>query len=122
MGLVLSATTSDIRANDDRHLDAWYATYNHEYFQDELPKTTVITRNLADDRFMAQTFYENGYYHIAINPRLNSASTVEKMTLLHEDCHIYLIITHDVEFNDHGNHWQKCMRDLADRGAFGLLW
>lgn len=118
-----SIPTTTSATNDDRHLDTWYATYNHEYFQDELPKTVVITRNLTDDRFMAQTFYENNFYHISINPRFNESRKIEKFNLLHESCHIYIFINHEEdEFDDHGSHWQKCMHKLADQGAFELLW
>jgi len=122
--LFLTATlfAKPIRS-DDRHLDVWYAAYNHEYFQDSLPKTTVITRNLADDRFMAQTFYENGYYHIAINPRYNESGKTEKLNLLHESCHLYIFVTHeDDEYDDHGPKWQACMHRLADENAFEQLW
>jgi hypothetical protein len=112
-----------IKADEDRHLDAWYATYNHMYFQDRLPKTTVITRNLTDDRFMAQTFYENNFYHIAINPRYNESRKTEKLNLLHESCHIEVFIDKEEdEFDDHGEHWQRCMHRLADEKAFENLW
>ena len=109
--------------SDDRHLDTWYATYNHEYFQDELPKNVVITRNLTDDSFSAFTFYTDNWFHIAINPRLNIDPGAEKMTLLHESCHIYIAVTHeDNEPNNHGPKWQACMHRLANENAFESLW
>ena len=103
-------------------LDSWYAGYNHEYFQDELPKTVVITKTLNDDRFMALTFYENGAYHIALNPKYNFSTKIERENLLHEMCHIRIFVEHDEEFEDHGPKWQACMLELAKKGAFADLW
>lgn len=109
-------------SSQDRQLDSWYASYNHQYFQDELPATTVITRNLADDRFMAITEYDDGRYHIGINPRYNISTKTERINLLHEMCHIRGFIEHDDEFDQHGAKWQQCMHSLADQGALELLW
>ena len=119
--LIITAMISFANAAPDS-LDAWYAGYNHEYFQDELPKTTVITKELADDRFMALTFYENGRYHIALNPKYNFSNKIERENLLHESCHVRIFIEHEEEFDDHGPKWQACMLELANKGAFKDLW
>jgi hypothetical protein len=120
--LILLLTALPITAQQDRHLDEWYASFNHSYFQDELPANTVITRNLTDDRFMAITEYENGRYHIGINPKYNISSKSERINLLHEMCHIRGFIEHDDEFDQHGLKWQTCMHSLADQKAFEDLW
>jgi hypothetical protein len=119
--LIIMAMISFTNAAPDS-LDSWFAGYNHAYFQDELPKTTVITKDLTDDRFMALTFYENGAYHIALNPKYNFSTKIERENLLHESCHILIFIEHEEEFDDHGPKWQHCMHRLADQGAFEDLW
>ncbi len=109
-------------SSQDRHLDEWYTAYNHMYFQDELPKTVVITRNLQDDRFMAITDYSDGLYHIGINPRYNLSTKTERINLLHEQCHILGFVEHDDEFDQHGPKWQACMLRIAKSGGFNDLW
>jgi hypothetical protein len=105
------------------HLNAWFRSYNERYFNNELPQDVVITRNLNDSRFMALTEYkEDGFYHIKINPKYNPTDRVERLTLLHESCHIRLSVKHEEEFDDHGPLWQHCMQDLAKKGAFSDLW
>lgn len=120
--LFLLLLSPNVIFSQDRHLDEWYASYNHTYFQDELPKTVVITRNLQDDRFMAITDYSDGYYHIGINPRFNLSTKTERINLLHEQCHILGFVEHDDEFDQHGPKWQQCMHNLANQGAFNDLW
>lgn len=117
--MILIAATANAAPDN---LDAWYAGFNHQYFQDELPKTVVITKTLDDDRFMALTFYENGRYHIALNPRYNISTKVERMNILHESCHIRMFVEGEEEFDDHGPKWQSCMLELAEKGAFASLW
>lgn len=118
MCLMLASTAQ----TQDRNLDAWYRGYNHKYFQDELPFDTEITRTLNDDRFMAITFYDNGRYHIEMNPKYNLSTKTERINLLHESCHIRIFIEHDEEFDDHGPHWQSCMHGLSAQGAFEDIW
>lgn len=111
-----------VSVQPDRHLDEWYASYNHAYFQDELPKDVLITRTLNDPRFMALTLYSDGHYHIDINPKYNLSTKTERINLLHESCHIRQFIEDDEEFDQHGPHFQNCMLGLAKQGAFSDLW
>jgi predicted SprT family Zn-dependent metalloprotease len=104
------------------NLYAWYTSYNHSYFQDSLPAKVVITRNLKDDRFMAITEYTNGYYHIEFNTKYSPSPKQERMTLLHEQCHIRLAIEDQGDFGDHGEAWQHCMHDVSKQGGFESLW
>lgn len=103
-------------------LDPWYRGFNHSYFRDELPADVVITHNLSDDTRIAQTEYSHGFYHIEFNPKYNRAQKVELETLLHEQCHILVAVEKAEEFDEHGQHWQTCMQDLARHGAFTNLW
>jgi predicted SprT family Zn-dependent metalloprotease len=117
--ILLAASTS---GQPDRHLDEWYASYNHAYFQDELPAKVIITRNLRDDRFIALTEYSGGFYHIEFNKKYTVSDITERETLLHEMCHLRQFVEHDDEFDQHGRHWQACMHKLADEKAFENLW
>ena len=105
-----------------QELSQWYLGYNHQYFQDELPQDTVLSRDLHDDRFMALTTYVDGRYHIQINPRYNESRKSERIDILHESCHVLMFIENDYELDDHGPHWQACMHRLAHQGAFESLW
>jgi hypothetical protein len=122
MASLMTILAVAIRADTDQALKAWYASNNHQYFQDELPTDVVITHNLHDDRFQAVTFYENDYYHIVFNPKYNQSGKVERMNLLHESCHILIAVEKTEEFETHGKRWQACMHRLADQGAFEDLW
>ena len=104
-----------------QELDSWYRGYNETYFQNQLP-AAVITRDLRDDRLMAYTEQANGYFHIAFNPKYNVSTKQERLTLLHEQCHIWVSVNEENEFDDHGPNWQHCMHSLSDRGAMEPLW
>lgn len=120
--VLLVAASVSANTAEPENLYAWYASYNHSYFNDELPSTVIITRNLKDPRFMALTEYADGYYHIEFNTKYSPSSKQERITLLHEQCHIRLAIEGIGDFGDHGIAWQHCMHDLSKQGAFELLW
>ena len=113
--------TSVVQAQPDR-LDAWYRGYNEKYFNNELPKEITITHDLRDNRFQAWTQRLGDSFHVAFNPLYNLASGTERLTLLHELCHIRNFVESETEFDDHGPKWQSCMHDLAHKGAFDELW
>lgn len=117
-----SSGLSDSSNLSDRRLAAWYQGYNEKYFNQELPKDVLITKHLIDDRFMAQTFYQQTYYHIALNPRYNVSPVTERGTLLHEMCHVRGLSSGITEFPDHGPLWQSCMHRLANLGALEDVW
>ena len=122
LALLLLLSAASVSA-DPENLYAWYSFYNHAYFQEELPATVVITRNLKDDRFMALTEYTaDGYYHIEFNPKYSPSPKQERMTLLHEQCHIRLDIEKQGDFGDHGVEFQHCMHDVSKQGALEALW
>lgn len=105
-----------------RNLDPWYQGYNQKYFNNQLPKTVVISYTLNDNRFMALTDYSNGYFHITFNMKYAESDKQLHFTLLHEMCHIRLLSEQEVEFDMHGPKFQSCMLDLAKSGAFNDLW
>jgi hypothetical protein len=103
-----------------KDLDKWYATYNAEYFNDKLPKNTIISWNEVDDRYMATTtVLPSGRYHIAFNKKYCLADRVAHITLLHEDCHILTFTeVSEGKKEEHGPRWRTCMLHLALQGAF----
>lgn len=99
----------------------WYRGYNHAYFSDELPEV-VITNDLKDDRLMAITDQVGSSFSIRFNPKFNISMKQRNVNLLHEQCHISLVIEKQFELDDHGIKWQACMHRLANEGAFENLW
>ncbi len=122
--LSLTMTAKQLAPATPDWLDAWYRGYNVVYFTNELPQTVMISHNLKDDRFMAVTSYDfNGnFYQIEFNIKYGPSPKQEKMTLLHEQCHLEQLVTGQMEFEDHGKKWQACMHRLANEGAFENLW
>ena len=120
--LVAVLFAAPVAHTEQRDLDQWYRGYDHKYFQDELPQDVIISRTLADDRFMAITFYDSGHYHIELNPKYNISTKSERINLLHESCHVEMFVEKEDEFDDHGPHWQACMHRLSNQGAFEDLW
>jgi predicted SprT family Zn-dependent metalloprotease len=97
-----------------------YRKYNHEFFEDKLPKDLIVYWGPAGgDHFIAYTYHlgEPDVW-IEMNPKYNLASTETFLNLLHEMCHVSVGQT----FDAHGPKWQKCMHNLADVGAFDDLW
>lgn len=119
---LLSQSALGAAVTKDRNLDPWYRGYNQKYFNNQLPQAVVISYTLHDDRFMALTDFDNGYFHIAFNMKYAESGKQLRSTLLHEMCHIRLSGDDDVEFDMHGPKFQSCMLDLAKAGAFEDLW
>ena len=71
---------------------------------------------------MALTEYTNGYYHIYFNMKYSPSPKQERETLLHEMCHMDVIVTGQESFEDHGPAWQHCMHDVSKQGGFESIW
>ena len=103
-----------------KDLDKWYAGYNSEYFDDKLPKDTVVDWSEYDVRNMGSTtVLPNGRFHIALNKRYCLADRTMRLVLLHEQCHIqtFTEITDDPK-TGHGPRWRTCMLNLYQIGGF----
>ena len=109
-------------ANADlpKDLDKWYAGYNSEYFDDKLPKDTLVDWGEYDVRNMGSTtILPNGRFHIALNKKYCLADRTMRLVLLHEQCHIQTFseITDDPK-TGHGPRWRTCMLNLYQIGGF----
>jgi SprT-like family protein len=104
------------------NLDAWYQGYNVALFNHELPDKILIDHDLRDDRFMALTEYENGFYHISFNRMYEPSPKQGRGTLIHEMCHVRQLISGELEFDDHGKKWQSCMHEIANKNGFEEIW
>lgn len=92
---------------------AWYASYNETYFQNSLPKDTIVDYANHSDGVLAVTTFENGRFRISFNPAYAASAPVVHLFLLHEECHVKTW-NEDAE---HGPEWIACMRDLERQGA-----
>jgi SprT-like family len=100
----------------------WYAQYNEEYFWKSLPDDTEVdlVTDLPDGNMgtaVCADFHRQCV--IQIEERSNPVTRSQKITLLHEMCHV---ATWRQQDNPHGSKWQACMHRIADRGAFDNLW
>lgn len=105
-------------------LDLWYQGYNVKFFNSELPQRVIIDHGLHDDRYMGLTDYDwqQKLFIIRMNEKYGPSPKQERETLLHEMCHVRQIVEGDEQLDQHGPHWQSCMHDLANKGAFDDLW
>lgn len=113
----LSAPT---RANLPKDLDKQYQIYNSEFFNDKLPRDTVVDwGEYNSDRMGSTTILPDGRFHIAFNERYCLADRTVHLVMLHEDCHIQTFseITRDPK-SEHGPRWRTCMLNLYQQGAF----
>lgn len=92
---------------------AWYDGYNEVYFNDALPKDTVVDYANHTPGVLAATTFENGHYRISFNRDFASSALVVHLFLIHEMAHV---ATFD-EFDEHGTRWIKEMRRLEAAGA-----
>lgn len=98
------------------NLQRWYDGYNEVYFNNSLPKDTIVA--YGETGHMGLTTKNSGRYTITISYIWNPDNKEALITLQHEMCHV---ATYD-EFETHGPRWLKCMHNLADRGAMDALW
>ena len=102
-----------------------YQEFNEDYFLGQLPKDTRITMGDLSHEMGNTTVDGDGRWHITIDRESNPVERQAELTLLHEQCHIYIHVTKQDEkpdFDPHGKQFQGCMLDLAHHGAFRLLW
>lgn len=113
-----------------RKLKSIYRTFNHKWFNDQLPDDAVVRwatpeemRNpkvmkKLDGCYYNQELTHNGRALILLNPELKRRKAWLAMTLLHECNHIYT----DDERGDHGAGFNAGMKRLANMGAFDGYW
>lgn len=122
--LLILAPLSSISPAKIQPLDIWYQAYNATLFSGELPDKIEIDHQLRDPNKMAETKCEliSRVCRINMNPDYEISSSITRMTLIHEQCHIDLFILQEYELDQHGPKWESCMHDKADKKAFDNLW
>lgn len=98
---------------------------NAAYFGGSLTKVEVdLSDQKEDDWIGLTTPCGNGKYCILINAQLTPAPKEREWVLLHETCHVYVYINEKgtPESDPHGQEWQSCMLNLAEKGAFKNIW
>jgi hypothetical protein len=106
----------------DQQLQSWYAGFNEEYFDDKLPKDTVIAwADLTARKYMGSTVCDvlGKNCRIQIDQFTNKTPRTTRMTIAHETCHV---ATWGQDKIDHGMYFQNCMRQMANKGAFENIW
>lgn len=104
-----------------KDLDKWFEGTNSEFFDEKLPKDTVIDWGEYDnDRMGSTTILPDGRFHIAFNEKYCLATRVAHLVLLHEECHVFTFseIKKNDPASEHGPRWRTCMLNLYQQGAF----
>ena len=116
--------TSSVSSGKIQPLNVWYQGYNESLFNHELPDKIQIDHQLRDPKLMAITECEltSRICRINMNPDFEISTKVQRMTLIHEMCHIELFVSGEYEFDDHGFKWQGCMHQIANKNGFEDLW
>jgi hypothetical protein len=110
---------------DDAELQQRYINLNDWYFEGQLSHNMQVK--------WADIPMDNGLYVVGdfsvdeslirIDTKSNITKSEVDFTLFHEMCHA---ATHDIVIKEkedlHGPHFQKCMLDLANEGAFNDIW
>ena len=127
LALLLSLTmTKGLAPATPDWLDAWYRGYNVALFDSELPDNVIIDHNYYDDENMAITiaFNLNGieHYRLAFNKRYEPSGKQGRETLIHEMCHVQMMVEKKKELDSHGPLWQSCMHRVANKNGFESLW
>jgi hypothetical protein len=106
---------------DLSYLIRLYETYNEGYFQNKLPKNTVI--DIAEEKNMASAFCKNDNVTciIQFNLKYTLAPRTADEAMLHEMCHVKSwgkdLDSLGVQI-EHGLTWRACMLQLDMQGAF----
>lgn len=93
---------------------------NARFFGSSLPKITVYISNQKEDDWIGLTVQcGKNAYCITINTILAPAPREQQWVLRHEECHV---ATFTINEPAHGDKWEECMINLADKGAFVGVW
>jgi SprT-like family len=103
----------------NKQLQSWYDGLNEEYFYNRLPRAAVTWGDLTLLGDMGITMREDKRFRIIIDRTTNPTRKTAEETVAHELCHV---ATWEIESTDHGQKFQTCMVNLADRGAFENIW
>ena len=124
MLLVLALLPYSVSSGKIQPLEQWYQYYNQALFNHSLPDNIQIDHQLRDPKLMAITECEltSRICRINMNPDFEISTKVQRMTLLHELCHVSLFVEGGYEFDDHGFKWQGCMHQIANKNGFEDLW
>ena len=103
---------------EHKNLYQLYDGYNDEYFDNKLPKNTVIDWDETGDYMATTNLLPDGRFHIAFNPHYITAMRVARTSMLHEMCHIQTWGELDYQTGRHGPQWRTCMLGLDAAGAW----
>ena len=108
---------------DMAYMKKLYAIYNEGYFQNRLPKDTIIDMSESNPNYMASTICNDDVCEIHFNQEYVVAARTAQLVMLHEACHVktwnkdVATFGNATEQVDHGRHWRACMLELDVEGA-----
>lgn len=102
----------------DEKLTRDFAKLNRKYFEGALPKLQVLWDE--DGEYYGRTTDVDGPLRIILTRKWHMDGRMEKMTLLHEMCHVKLWNTSVA--TRHGKPFEAEMIRLAVLGAFKGVW
>ena len=104
-----------------KRLTNLYLRYNKKYFDNRLPQDVEVDwKDMSESSAIGcNATYEDSFvaHSIYIDSTIKEYTTIVKLTLLHEMCHVGLY-----PYSKHGKRFDEEMLRLAMRGAFKGLW
>jgi len=107
-----------ITAQQCENPKAWYNSYNEIYFDNELPKDTIVKYKILDKQMAVTQSIDGKHFIIDLDPKYNLAARTAHTVLLHEMCHIETWN----EKEEHGYQWIGCMKRLEKMNAYDNIW
>jgi len=96
-------------------LDNTYQEFNEQYFNNRLPKDTIIDYAESGPNIATTDLMSSKRFHIAFNEKYASSERIVREIMLHEQCHIkvwpkdgnWSVEDYQTEF--HSKKWRTCM-------------
>lgn len=106
------------------NLNRIYAAYNHTYFRNRLPKVDLryTNRRFLGGSLAITLQFPGAFIAIRIWRGLADIPTFLRLVILHEMCHVKLLLKHPGQNINHNEPFQREMLRLAADGAFRGLW
>lgn len=121
--LLLAGAVASKGVGRSPELMQFYSSTNTNYFNGTLPQVLVLLDDTENPANLGETNPCGEHcYVISVFSYWVPDANEQKMTVLHEMCHIYLDEESVQELTAHGPKFKACMRKLASEGAFDSLW
>jgi hypothetical protein len=127
-----NALRAQYTARDNTRIQQDYAYYNEAFFNNTLPKNTVVVwsnipkeeRNSSSGKisvFIMGNTHEDadGTFTISVDTKSNITQVTTDITILHEMCHVKTLdFAQEHDQDVHGPAFKACVVELEMQGAF----